>query len=150
VTPAAHEEPQTPPTPADAEQRTDPRDPHRATAAKARSQTGGMLPGMAAIEIYVLFVSMFTAFKMIGLKTMPAGVRFSILSICTLVVIGAFGMLRLRRWGWALVTGGCLFGAVANFFAFHTTHIGAYLIQGLFALVFFLYLSRTEVRDRVH
>jgi hypothetical protein len=106
-----------------------------------------MLPGMAAIAMYVLFVSMYTAFQMINRTAMPRGVRYGILGICTLVVLGTFGMLRLRRWGWALVTGGCLFGAFANFLAFHTTRIGAYLIQGLFALVFFLYLSRTEVRD---
>jgi hypothetical protein len=147
MTPATPEEPQTQSRPSALISGEDPRaDP----AAKAPSPSTGMLPGMAAIGMYVLFVSMFTAFKMIGTKAMPAGVRYSILSICTLVVIGTFGMLRLRRWGWALVTGGCLFGAVANFFAFHTTHIGAYLVQGLFALIFFLYLSRTEVRDRVH
>ena len=108
-----------------------------------------MLPGMAAIGMYVLFVSMFTAFKIIKLPTLPFSARYGILSICTLVVLGTFGMLRMRRWGWALVTGGCLMGAIANFVAFHTTHIGAYLIQGLFALVFFLYLSRTEVRERL-
>lgn len=113
------------------------------------ANAGGMLPGMAAIAMYVLFVSMFTAFKMINSKGMPPSVRYGILSICTLVVLGTFGMLRLRRWGWALVAGGCLLGAIANFVAFHATHIGAYLVQGLFALVFFLYLSRTEVRDRL-
>jgi hypothetical protein len=130
-------------------QAPDPGPAREVPAAQTRGQATGMLPGMAAIDIYVLFVSMFTAFKMIGMKAAPAGVRYVILSICTLVVIGSFGMLRMRRWGWALVTGGCLFGAVANFLAFHTTHIGAYVVQGLFALVFFLYLSRTEVRDRV-
>ena len=28
--------------------------------------------------------------------------------LCTLLAAGVFGLLRLRRWGWALVLGGCL------------------------------------------
>jgi len=35
------------------------------------------------------------------------------------------------------------------FYGFHRSHIPPYIIQGLFALVFFLYLSRPEVRDRL-
>jgi hypothetical protein len=110
----------------------------------------GMLPGMAAIGMYVLFTSMYTAFKMTHAVTMPASSRYSILAISTLVIVGVFGLLRLRRWGWSLVLGGCLMGAIANFRAFHETHVGGYLIEGLFAMLFFLYLSRTEVRERLH
>jgi hypothetical protein len=39
--------------------------------------------------------------------------------------------------------------AAGYFYGFHRTHIPPYVINGLFALVFFLYLSRTEVRDRL-
>ncbi len=115
-----------------------------------REIRAGMLPGMAAIGIFALSVSMFTAFHLIGDHILPAAVRYAVLTVCTAVVAGVFGMLRMRRWGWALVTGGCLFGAIANFVAFHMSHLGGLLIQGLFALVFFLYLSRTEVRERLH
>jgi hypothetical protein len=108
-----------------------------------------MLPGMAAISLYILFVSMYTAFKMIHATAMQAGARYSILGISTLVVIGVFGLLRLRRWGWALVSAGCLLMALGGFYVFHRTHIAPYLVEGLFALLFFLYLSRTEVRERL-
>ena len=39
--------------------------------------------------------------------------------------------------------------AIGYFYGFHRTHIAPYIIQGLFALLFFLYLSRTEVRERL-
>ena len=39
--------------------------------------------------------------------------------------------------------------AFGYFYGFHRTHFPAYIVQGLFALCFFLYLSRTEVRDRL-
>jgi 4-hydroxybenzoate polyprenyltransferase len=75
--------------------------------------------------------------------------KYSILGVCTLLVIGVFGMLRLRRWGWSLVTAGCLLMAAGYFYGFHRTHIPPYILNGLFALVFFLYLSRPEVRERL-
>ncbi len=109
-----------------------------------------MLPGMAMIALYLLFVSMFTSFQVMRTPGMPTYTRYAILAVSTLVTVGAFGLLRLRRWGWALDTGGCLTMALGNFYAFHHTHAGPFIIQGLFGLVFFLYLSRPEVRDRLH
>jgi hypothetical protein len=72
-----------------------------------------------------------------------------VLVLCTLLAAGVFGLLRLRRWGWALVLGGCLMLCVGNLFVFQRTHAAPFLVQGLFAIVFFLYLVRTEVRDRL-
>jgi hypothetical protein len=108
-----------------------------------------MLPGMAAIGVFALSVAMITAFQMIRDNSLPTAARYAVLLICTAVVAGVFGMLRMRRWGWALVSGGCLFGALANFIAFHLSHYGGLLVEGMFGLLFFLYLSRTEVRERL-
>jgi hypothetical protein len=62
---------------------------------------------------------------------------------------GIFGLLRLAKWGWALVTAGCLLLAAGYFYAYARTHIGFFLVQGLFSLLFFLYLSRPETRERL-
>jgi hypothetical protein len=112
-------------------------------------ERAGMLPGIAGICLYMLLMAMFNAYSAaiggFGLGT----AKYSILAAATLLVIGVFGLLRLLRWGWALVTAATLVMAFGYFFGFHRTHFPAYVIQGLFALVFFLYLSRTEVRDRL-
>ena len=39
--------------------------------------------------------------------------------------------------------------AVSYFYGFHFAHRPPYLIMGLFAFLFFLYLVRTEVRERL-
>ena len=140
--PSRFEDPNTPPA-------TD-------TSFKARRLPGtpageaqGMLPGMALIGLYLLLFSMLNAFAaargVFGLG--PA--KYSILSICTIMAVGIFGMLRLRRWGWAITTAGCVLMAAGYFWGFHVAHRAPYIIQGLFALCFFLYLSRPEVRERV-
>jgi hypothetical protein len=76
--------------------------------------------------------------------------KYAILTLCTLLATGIFGLLRLAKWGWALVTAGCLLLAAGYFYAYaRTTHIGFFLVQGLFSLLFFLYLSRPETRERL-
>jgi hypothetical protein len=109
----------------------------------------GMLPGMALIGMYLLLMAMLNAFAAMSGKFGLSTAKYSILGVCTLLVIGVFGLLRLQRWGWALVTAGCLAMAAGYFYGFHRTHIAPYVIQGLFAMVFFLYLSRPEVRERL-
>ncbi len=113
------------------------------------AEATGMLPGMALIAIYLLVLALLNAFAAMRGSFGYGGARYSILGVCTLLVIGVFGLLRLARWGWAIVTAGCLVMAAGYFYGFHRTHIPPYIINGLFALVFFLYLIRTEVRDRL-
>jgi hypothetical protein len=139
------EDPQTPATP-----------PARDTDFRSRHLPGipageskGMLPGMALIGVYLLVLAMLNAFAAMHGTFGQGAARYSILGVCTLLAVGVFGMLRLLRWGWALVSAGCLLMATGYFYAFHRTHIPPYIINGLFALVFFLYLSRTEVRERL-
>lgn len=109
----------------------------------------GMLPGVAMICMYLLLLGLLNVFAALR-NTFGAGpAKFSILGICSLLVIGVFGLLRLRRWGWAIVTAGCVLMAAGYFYGFHAAHRPPFIVQGLFATVFFLYLSRTEVRERL-
>jgi hypothetical protein len=109
----------------------------------------GMLPGMAGIGLYLLLLSLFNAFAAMNGKYGVGAAKYSVLGVCTLLVLGVFGLLRLRRWGWAIVDAGCLLLAAGYFYGFHRTHIAPYVIQGLFAMVFFFYLSRPETRARL-
>ncbi len=115
----------------------------------AAGESKGMLPGMALIGMYLLVLAMLNAFAAMRGTFGLGAAKYSILGVCTLLVIGIFGMLRLRRWGWSLVTAGCLLMAAGYFYGFHHMHAPPYIINGLFDLVFFLYLSRTEVRERL-
>jgi hypothetical protein len=111
-------------------------------------ERAGMLPGIAGIGMFMLLVSMIGAFG--ALRGVYAGAaRYVVLGMCTMVMVGVFGLLRLRRWGWALVVGGCLMMSLGYVYASHVTHNPALLVMAGFTLVFFLYLSRTEVRERL-
>jgi len=109
----------------------------------------GLLPGMAAIGMFLLLITMLNAFAALrgAFGTGPA--RYGICAVCTLLLIGVFGLLRLRRWGWALCTAGCLAMAGGDTFLYVHNHVGFFAVRGLLELCFFLYLVRTEVRDRL-
>jgi hypothetical protein len=116
---------------------------------KLEAKAHGMLPGVAGICLFMLVLTMVNAFAALNGRFGVGGGKYGVLGLCTLLAAGVFGLLRLRRWGWALVLGGCLTLSLGNLFVFEKTHAGPFLLQGLFALVFFLYLVRTEVRDRL-
>ena len=116
---------------------------------KLEAKAHGMLPGVAGICVFMLVLTLVNAFAALNGRFGVGSGKYGVLGLCTLLAAGVFGLLRLRRWGWALVLGGCLTLSLGNLFVFEKTHAGPFLLQGLFALVFFLYLVRTEVRDRL-
>lgn len=116
---------------------------------KLQERAHGMLPGVAAICLFMLVLTLINAFAALQGRFGTGNGKYGVLVLCTLLAAGIFGLLRLLRWGWALVLGGCLTLCLGNLFVFQKTHAGPFLLQGLFALVFFLYLVRTEVRDRL-
>ena len=106
---------------------------------------GQMLPGIAGICLYMMVVALtgvFGAFR----GVYPPMVA---LPICTLLVFGIFGLLRLRRWGWAMVTAGSLL--ISLMYGWMARHMAMPRLWIMSALDFcmFLYLVRPEVRERL-
>ena len=110
---------------------------------------GQMLPGIAGICMFLIFMTMLNVYA--GLHgAFGEGVsKYGVLTLCTLLAVGIFGLLRLKKWGWALVTAGCLMLSLGDFYFFEKSHTGFFLVRALFSLLFFLYLVRTEVRERL-
>jgi lysylphosphatidylglycerol synthetase-like protein (DUF2156 family) len=117
---------------------------------KLQARSRGMLPGVAGICMFMLVMTTLNAFAALRGTFGQGRGKYGVLAICTLLATGVFGLLRLKRWGWALVLAGCLTLFLGNMIYFRQTHAGPFVVQGLFALVFFLYLVRTEVRERLH
>lgn len=110
-----------------------------------------ILPGMAMIAIFMLFIALANAVNVLSHRASTrTSAIYAILIVSTLIVIGVFGFLRLRRWGWALLLGGTFFYSLGNVVLFAQTRQPGYLLPAAFSMVFFLYLVRTEIRDRVH
>jgi len=108
-----------------------------------------MLPGIAGIAMFMLFLTLMNVY---GALTNAFGTgrgKYGVLALCTMLVAGVYGLPRMLRWGWALVLAGTLLLFGGDMIFYRNTHAPFFLVRGFFGLVFFLYLVRPEVRDRM-
>jgi glycerol-3-phosphate acyltransferase PlsY len=103
------------------------------------------LPGLAAISLYLLALAGVIVLGVVDGRHYPP--LFLIFSAGFMAA--SAGLLLLLRWAWALALGAVFLLVVYNLWIFSSRHQGAALVQGLLNLVFFLYLVRTEVRERL-
>ena len=116
---------------------------------RAGNVKGQMLPGVAGICLFMIFMTMVNVYAALHGSYGAGGGKYAVLAICSLMAAGLFGLLRLAKWGWALVTAGCLMLSLGDFYFFEKSHVGFFLVRAVFSLLFFLYLVRTEVRERL-
>jgi hypothetical protein len=110
---------------------------------------GRLLPGIAGICLYLLVVSLIGVINVLNGTFAGVQARYTVLPVCTMLVVGVFGLLRLRRWGWALVVAGTLLLCLGYIYMARSVgQPGLYVMAGL-DLCMFLYLVRTEVRERL-
>jgi hypothetical protein len=102
------------------------------------------LPGLVAIAFYLLLLSVVIVIGVVGGHYPPIflGMPVFLLAACA-------GLLMLFRWAWAMTLSAVLMLSGYNLWIFARMHLFTALIQGLLNLVFFLYLARPEVREKL-
>lgn len=102
------------------------------------------LPGLIAIAFYLLLLSVVIVIGVVGGHYPPL-----LLALPVFLLAASGGLLMLLRWAWAMALAAVLMLGGYNTWIFMRMHYGAALIQGLLNLVFFFYLVRTEVREKL-
>jgi hypothetical protein len=103
------------------------------------------LPGMAAISLYLLALSGVIIIGVVAGHYYPG--FFLIFAAC--FITAAAGLLKMLRWAWAMALGAVFLLSAYDMWFFASQHQLPALVQGLLNLVFFLYLVRTQVRDKL-
>ena len=102
------------------------------------------LPGLVAISLYLLLLAVVIVIGVVGGHYPP------LLILIPVFLFAACGGLLMRfRWAWAMALSAVLMLGGYNLWLFARFHLGASLIQGLLNLLFFFYLARTEVREKL-
>jgi uncharacterized membrane protein (DUF2068 family) len=104
----------------------------------------GLLPGMAVISLWMLAQCGLGLIGVIFHKLPPA-----VMVICLMFAIAANGLLKLKRWGWALTLGAAFLSMSYGAFMLFRFHQLPMIVMVTVNLVFFLYLIRPEVLERV-
>src|ERR1700677_2934033 len=123
----------------------------RGTNEAKETQAKRLRPGVLKFPALVLICLYLFALAMVIIFGVVGGHRYPPLF---LIFAGGFitasgGLLMLFRWAWALALAAVLMLVVYNLWIFTSFHQGAALVQGLVNLVFFLYLVRPEIRERL-
>lgn len=103
------------------------------------------LPGLAAISLYMLLLAGVIIVGVVGGRHYPP--LFLVFSMG--FITASAGLIFLLRWAWALSLAAVFLLMAYNFWIFSDQHQAPALVQGLLNLVFFLYLIRTEVREKL-
>jgi uncharacterized membrane protein (DUF2068 family) len=118
---------------------TDPQSPNPQPAKQPN-----LLPGMAFVCIWMLLLC---AIGLIGVIThhLPPAVVI----LCVIYAVAANGLLKLRRWGWALTLGAAFLSMCYGVYVLFHFHQLPIVVMVAVNLVIFLYLVRPEVLERV-
>jgi hypothetical protein len=115
-----------------------------AKSSASQTEYRGLLPAMAGIALY-----MFVLAGVVGFGAATGRFPRLFLILCVLFVAAAVGLIRLYRWGWALATAASFLLMSYGVWAYIHTRMAAALVMSFLNLIFFLYLVRPEVRDRL-
>jgi glycerol-3-phosphate acyltransferase PlsY len=103
------------------------------------------LPGLAAISVYLLVLAGVIILGVVSGRHYPLFFLF----FAAAFLATSAGLIMLFRWAWSLALAAVFLLVAYNSWIFYSQHQGASAIQGLLNLVFFLYLVRPEVRERL-
>jgi Predicted membrane protein (DUF2127) len=106
-----------------------------------------LLPGMAAIALWMLALSVLGVVGVLTHRYPAGGTRAVVLVLSTLFATAGLGLMRKRRWGWALTLGAVFLCMIFGFYSLLHAHQGQWLIMCGVNLIFFLYLIRPNVLE---
>ena len=111
---------------------------------KQPAETLELLPGMAIVAVWMLLVCCIGLFGVVA-KHFPGVVTV----FCALLAAGAQGLIKRRRWGWAIALASAFLSVCYGVWAGLRFHQPPAMVLVMVNLVLFLYLVRPEVIERV-
>ena len=120
-----------------------------AAASAPAAQEAATLPGVAAIALWLLLESLIGVAGVWSGRFAGHSTRWAVLGISTLLALAGLGLLRLRRWGWALALGAAFLSSTFGVYCILRLHLSQYWVLTLVNFVFFFYLIRPEILRRL-
>ncbi|HTZ90254.1 MAG TPA: hypothetical protein VMA71_07930 [Alloacidobacterium sp.] len=107
-------------------------------------QINGPLPGMAAVALWMILLCGIGIYGVIT-HHLP----MAVIILCALFAAASSGLLQQRRWGWALSLAAAFLSMCYGAYVLVRFHQPPLIVMIVVNLVFFLYLVRPEVIERL-
>jgi uncharacterized membrane protein (DUF2068 family) len=106
-------------------------------------------PGVAAIALWMLLEALIGVMGVFTHHFATEASRLSVLAVATLLALAALGLLRMKRWGWALALAAAFLTSSYGVYVLLRYHQQNYWVMTLVNFVFFFYLVRPEILRRL-
>lgn len=107
------------------------------------------LPGVAAIALWLLLEALIGVMGVFTNHFAGRSTRNTVLAMATLFAIASLGLLRLKRWGWALALAAAFLTSSYGIYCIMRYHESNFWLLTLVNFVFFFYLIRPAVLRRL-
>lgn len=118
-------------------------------AKQADRQVRVGLPGVAAIALWLLLEALIGVFGVFTNHFAGRSTRNTVLAMATLFAVASLGLLRLKRWGWALALAASFLTSSYGIYCILRYHQSSLWVLTLINFVFFFYLIRPAVLRRL-
>ena len=106
-------------------------------------------PGVVAIAFWMLLEATIGVVGVLTQHFASHGARIAVLAVATLLAFAALGLLKMRRWGWALALAAAFLTSSYGVYILLRFHQQNYWVMTLANFVFFFYLVRPEILRRL-
>ncbi len=106
-------------------------------------------PGVAAIAFWMLLEALIGVMGVFTHHFVSQASRLSVLAVATLLALAGLGLLRMRRWGWALALAAAFLTSSYGVYLILRFHQQNYWVMTIANFIFFFYLVRPEILRRL-
>ena len=107
------------------------------------------LPGVAAIALWMLLESLIGVMGVLTGHFASHASRLTVLAVSTLLALAGLGLLRMKRWGWALALAAAFLTSSYGVYVILRSHQQDYWVMTIANFIFFFYLVRPEILRRL-
>jgi len=114
-----------------------------------RRDPAAKFPGLVAIALWMLLESLIGVMGVFTHHFSSHASRLSVLAVSTLLALAGLGLLRMKRWGWALALAAAFLTSSYGVYIILRYHQNNYWMMTIANFIFFFYLVRPEILKRL-
>lgn len=123
--------------------------PEKPSAKRQRPAPAARFPGLVGIAIWMLFEALIGVAGVLSHHFTTHSSRLAVLAVTTLLALAGLGLLRMKRWGWALALAASFLTSTYGIYVIMRFHQNNYWVMTLVNFVFFFYLIRPDILRRL-
>ena len=106
-------------------------------------------PGLVAIALWLMLEALIGVAGVFSHHFVSHSARLTVLAVASLLTLASLGLLRMKRWGWALALAAAFLTSSYGVYIILRYHQQNYWVMTIANFIFFFYLVRPEILRRL-